>query len=486
MKKLGILVLNCFLLACAGCKPDYPGGMDKPEPQQEVITVADLGSTVQVKDGIYDLEVFVRGTEGTTLVVSAGAAQSTVVLQQSVWKRAFVRGIEPSNGQVVISARMLESGASYELSTAYLRKVDSKRTFIRGGDLSMLTQVENNGGTYAGRDGKAGDCFEICARGGMNLARLRLYNDPGNAANYPSNQMFPGIQNEQNILALARRAKDAGMQIELTFHYSDSWTNGGEQYKPAAWKDYSQQQLHEAMYTYTRDFLKQMVAQGTAPEYVSLGNEIQSGILFGSAESGQPSDSINGYCSDMLNLASLLGQGSKAVREVCPGAKIIIHLTTSTDITLDNYKWFFSAMKNGNLDYDIIGASYYPFYGNKTIEQMCEFATTLTTVYDKDFLFMEVGFAWNPTLEDGSVGQIANNDPYTDMTPEALRAFLLQLSEQIKSGSERLLGYIYWDPVYIAAPNCGWCVGGKNVTGNSTLFDFSGKALPAWDALSYN
>lgn len=486
MKQSWLLALSIWLLACAGCKPNYPGGMDTPAPQQQVIPVAALSGTVQVADGIYDLEVYVRGTEGATLIVSAGAERATVVLHESLWKRAFVRGIEVTGGQATLSASILQSGATYELQTAYMRKADSKRTFIKGGDLSMLTQVENNGGTYADLNGNAGDCFEICARGGMNLARLRLYNDPGNPSAYPANQMFPGIQDEQNILALARRAKEAGMQIELTFHYSDYWTNGGEQHKPAAWKGYSKEQLHEAMYSYTKAFLEKMKAQGTSPEYVSLGNEIQSGILFGTVKDYAPTDSINGYCSDMANLAALLGQGSRAVREVCPEAKIIIHLTTSTDITIDNFKWFFSAMKNNNLDYDIIGASYYPFYGNQTIEQMCSFAESLTTIFDKDFLFMELGFAWAPTLADGSIGQIADNKPYTDMTPEAQRAFLLQLSEQIKAGSERVLGYIYWDPIYIAAPNCGWKVGEKNVTGNSTLFDFTGKALPAWEAILYN
>lgn len=49
----------------------------------------------------------------------------------------------------------------------------------------------------------------------------------------------------------------------------------------------------------------------------------------------------------------------------------------------------------------------------------------------------------------------------------------------------------YWvisigTPIYIAAPNCGWAVGEKNVTGNSTIFDFSGQMLPVWDALRYN
>ena len=320
----------------------------------------------------------------------------------------------------------------------------------------------------------------------MNLARLRLYNDPGNPANYPSKAFFAGIQDEENILSLAKRAQAAGMQIELTFHYSDFWTNGGQQYKPAAWQDYSLEQLKEAMYTYTRDFLKKMVAQGTAPQYVSLGNEIQAGILFGEIENYAPTDSINGYCDDMMKLGALLQQGSKAVREVCPEAKIVLHLTTSSDITTENFKWFCSAMKNANVDYDIIGASYYPFYGNKTIEQMIAAAESLCAIYDKDFIFMEVGFAWAEKMPDGSDGQISNNKPYTDMTKEAQRKFMLDLTAQILAASPRLLGYIYWDPIYLDAPNCGWAAGEKNVTANSTLFDFDGVMLPAWDCFKYN
>ena len=465
------------------CSTNYPGTMDDPQPDATVITVTDLNSVVSVSDGIYDLEVYAHGSQDSLLIVTAGAKSGSMLLQATIWNTLYVRGISVKDGKVALTCRTKEAGATYEIKAAYLRQVQTQRHLITGGDLSMLTQVEKNGGKYYDENGNAGDCFEICSRNGMNLARLRLYNDPGNPANYPSKMMFAGIQDEADILALAQRAKAAGMEIELTFHYSDYWTNGGEQYKPAAWKNYSQEQLYEAMYTYTRDFLNKMVAQGTTPQYVSLGNEIQSGILFGKAEA---KDKVNGYCDDMNNLASLLGQGAKAVREVCPDAKIIIHLTTSSDITVDNFKWFFTAMKNNNLDYDIIGASYYPFYGNKTIEDMIAAANTLCKTYDKDFIFMEVGFAWNPLLEDGTHGQIDNNDPYPDMTPEAQRAFLQSLTEQIQAGSGRILGFIYWDPIYIAAPNCGWAAGQKNVTGNSTLFDFDGKMLPAWDAFRFN
>lgn len=485
-----------MLVSCSG---NYPGTMDDPQPDATVITVTDLNSSVSVPNGIYDLEVYAHGSQDSMLIVTAGDRSASLLMQPTVWSTLHVRGIAVTEGKVALTCHVLEPGATYEIKTAYLRQVSALRSLITGGDLSMLSQVEKNGGKYYDENGKEGDCFEICSRNGMNLARLRLYNDPGNPDYYPSKTFFPGIQDEANVLALARRAKAAGMEIELTFHYSDSWTNGGEQFKPHAWKDYSQEQLHEAMYTYTRDFLKKMAAQGTAPQYVSLGNEIQSGILFGRTEEKEmkneqgeiykvttPTDSINGYCDDMMNLASLLGEGSRAVREVCPEAKIIIHLTTSADITVGTFQWFCSAMKNYNLDYDIIGASYYPFYGNKTVEEMIAAANTLSAQFDKDFIFMETGFAWNPVLEDGSIGQIANNDPYKDMTPEAQRLFLQTLTQQIQAGSGRILGFIYWDPVYMAAPNCGWAAGEKNVTGNSTLFDFQGHMLPAWDVFRFN
>ncbi|MBR0295977.1 MAG: glycosyl hydrolase 53 family protein [Paludibacteraceae bacterium] len=481
--KMFLLVLLSSLL---GCTNDYPGAMEDPKPAAEVIEVKDLNGSVDVSSGIYDLEYYVRGTDSATLVVSAGGKRSATMLDADVWHRGFVRGITATGNKLQVSGTLLDASASFELKAAYLRKAEHTRTFIKGGDLSMLSQVEKNSGVYKDLSGTAGDCFEICSRNGMNLARLRLYNDPGNSANYPSKLMHPGVQTESDVLALAKRAKAAGMEIELTFHYSDYWTNGGEQYKPAAWAKLTQEQLHEVMYTYTKGFLEKMVAQGTTPQYVSLGNEIQSGILFGKTKENVPSEKVNGYCSDMRNLVELLQQGSKAVREVCPEAKIIIHLTTSTDINLGTFKWFFSEMKDNGLDYDIIGASYYPYYGNKTVEEMIADAETLTKIYDKDFIFMEVGFAWWPTLADGTQGQIADNKPYTDMTPTAQRAFMLKLSECIKASSERILGYIYWDPIYIAAPNCGWIVGEKNVTGNSTLFDFDGKALPAWEAIINN
>lgn len=91
------------------------------------------------------------------------------------------------------------------------------------------------------------------------------------------------------------------------------------------------------------------------------------------------------------------------------------------------------------------------------------------------------------TLPDGSVGQIANNGPYNEFSKLGQRDFIADLSNQIKqTTSGRVLGYIYWDPIFIDVPGLGYILGAKNVVSNSTLFDFDGKALPVLDAIKYN
>ena len=80
------------------------------------------------------------------------------------------------------------------------------------------------------------DCIEILKNNGFNIVRLRLYNDPGNPDYSPSNRLPAGISGPEDVLRLAKRAKQAGMQILLTFHYSDYWTNGEDQNKPHEWE----------------------------------------------------------------------------------------------------------------------------------------------------------------------------------------------------------------------------------------------------------
>lgn len=67
------------------------------------------------------------------------------------------------------------------------------------------------------------------------------------------------------------------------------------------------------------------------------------------------------------------------------------------------------------------------------------------------------------------------------MTKQGQKAFMEQLIAGIRS-NQRILGFLYWDPIFIDVPGIGWELGGENVVSNTTLFDFQGNALPVFEA----
>ncbi len=342
------------------------------------------------------------------------------------------------------------------------------RKILIGGDISELTYVEQNGGKYY-QDGRQQDCISILQQGGFNIVRLRLYNDPGNPGYSPSKRLPKGIQDEADILSLAKRAKAAGMQIELTFHYSDYWTNGSTQTKPHEWADLDYPALRQAVYDYTYKVMKDMAAQGTSPEYVSLGNESQGGLLFPDGKFDNPD-----------RMCAFYKAGAEAVRKADPASRIIIHLDDGGNV--DKYNWYFDLLKEHGVDYDVIGSSYYPFWTKKTVAEFIGFARKVLDRYpDKEMMVMETGFAWNPTLPSGYPGQLKDNGPYPAMTKEGQKAFMQELLDGIRS-EKRILGVLYWDPIFIEVPGIGWELGGNNVVSNTTLFDFQGNALPVFEA----
>jgi arabinogalactan endo-1,4-beta-galactosidase len=220
-----------------------------------------------------------------------------------------------------------------------------------------------------------------------------------------------------------------------------------------------------------------MKAQGTTPEYVSLGNEIAGGLLL-----------PDGASSDFGKMGSLLNMGYNAVKDVSPSTKVILHLDDAGN--KDKYDWFFGNCQTNGVNYDIIGASYYPFWTQKTVEQVRSWADYVSSKFNKDIIIMETGYNWNPTLPDGKTGQLANNGPYQNVyssSPIGQLNFLYDLFNGIKNCSQgRVIGALYWDPVMIEADSIGWELGADNVVSNTTLFDFSGNALMSLKAFRYN
>ncbi len=449
------------------------------ESKGEVTVSQSIG---QLANGYYDLEFYTKDNGGKHIsYVSANGRSTALEKSADTWKRLFVRGVNVTDGKLDLSIHMKSDEAAVsEFDGLKLISRDSDQTFLKGGDISVLTYVEQNGGKYY-ENGQEEGCLDILKANGMNLVRLRLYNDPGNPDYEHSKLMPKGIQDKEDILRLAKRAKEKGMQILLSFHYSDYWTNGEDQHIPHEWGGQDLAQLQQSVYSFTKDFLEQMKAQGTTSEYVAIGNEIQAGLLYPLGACKKEDGTSN-----EIDMCSLFSAASKGVREATPDSKIIIHLNGAGD--KDVYNWFLGLMRDYKVDYDIIGSSYYPFWVHRDVKTVCDWAEYVTDKFDKDLLFMETGYAWNATLPDGTQGQLSNNDPYKDMTKAGQKNFLLELSNGIKSvANQRVLGYVYWDPIFIETPTkTGWIVGGKNYVSNTTLFDFGGNRIEACDALKYN
>ncbi len=352
--------------------------------------------------------------------------------------------------------------------------------FAAGGDLTMLNWVQDSGGEYYDERGKRQDPVDLLADNGFDLARLRVYTGTGPdhpRVGFPDSYLPEGYQDEDDMLRTARRSAAHGMDIQLTLHYSDYWSNGLIQDIPKDWRDATSlpetqavSALEKDVHDYTAHIMRRMKAQGTTPAYVSLGNEMQGGLLFPYGRT----DSAEGW----RNLSRFLNAGYQAVKEVSPSTKVILHLDDAGN--MDKYEWFFSTAAANGIPYDVIGSSYYPFWTKKDIPTVTAFFNDLYRRFGKKIMVMETGINWNPVTHDGVEGQLTGNGPVPyPQTPQGQHDYLVDLFAALKSVKDQaVLGVLYWDPVMIPAPGVGWEVGQPNVVSNTTLFAFDGRALP--------
>jgi arabinogalactan endo-1,4-beta-galactosidase len=423
----------------------------------------------QIPNGYYKLTAMIKNSGGQESCYLSGNGSMTSLPISTQWTNIVVRGISVTNGQCLVSIGSNDGngGDWCQVDFVQLIKDDVPYELLKGGDVSELTYVEQGGGVYYETNGVATPCLQILKNHGCNIVRLRLYNDPS-----PANSDLPqGIQSPTNILDLARQAQALGFQIELTFYYSDGWANN----VPRAWTNDTFVQLTNAVYNFTTNFMTEMQAQGTAPQFVSLGNEINtSGLLL-----------PFGNTTNWPQLAQLLKIGYAGVKAVSPSTRVILHMNT---VNAGTVTYFLNQALADGVPWDITGCSYYPFWTDLTAEQARDQIDTLYSTYNKPVLVMETGYNWNTNTCSGYPGQLSNDGPEPfPSTPTGQKEFMLNCFNAIKLvNCGECLGDLYWDPVFICVTGEGWELGRPNVVGNTTVFDFHGNALPVLDAFEFN
>lgn len=279
-----------------------------------------------------------------------------------------------------------------------------------GGDISMLPKYEGAGATYYTHSGqKISDIITYFKDEGMNAMRVRLFVNP---TKQTTNQNKDGswtwatddnvCQDINWVKSLGKRIKAAGLKFMLDIHYSDTWADPGKQWTPAAWASLSDDALATKVYDYTKDVLTQLKAADAEPDFVQTGNEISYGMIY-----GRPNGTVypcwpSSPAANWTRFEKLLTQATKATREVCSNAKIILHVervSTSQQNDNKNYdalKNFFKQMTSAGIDYDIIGLSYYPYFHGKLSELEGAISYLESNYQSKNIMVVETGYpyAW--------------------------------------------------------------------------------------------
>lgn len=257
----------------------------------------------------------------------------------------------------------------------------SAATFAKGADLSWVTEMEADGKTFYNSSGTATDCFELMASIGMNACRLRVWVNPEND--------YGAYCDKADVVAKAVRAKAAGMDVMIDFHYSDMFADPSRQNTPAAWEDYSLTEMASAVASHTTEVLNAVVAAGVTPRWVQVGNETRNGMIW---PTGQLWTDDGDIADGWSNYATLSNAGYDAVKAVLPDAIVIIHINNAW---ADN-DWWFTKFKAAGGKMDMIGLSHYPqSESDKTYSEVnslaIEHIQSLASTYGVKVMITEVG-----------------------------------------------------------------------------------------------
>ena len=258
---------------------------------------------------------------------------------------------------------------NYELKNDAIKT--HELTKMIGADISYLPQLEDRGIKFSD-NGIQKDPILIMKEHGFNYIRLRIFNDPSRDSGYSPKKAFCDLEHTK---LMAKRIKDAGIKLLLDFHYSDYWADPGKQYEPAAWRNLSFDELKRSLYDYTKKVIQELKDQGTTPDMVQVGNEINHGIVW-----------PEGNIENVNNTAQLISAGIAAVKAVDPSIIIMLHIALGGQNSESVF--FIDQMIARKVQFDVIGLSYYPKW-HGTLDDLRDNLNDLLRRYNKDLVVVE-------------------------------------------------------------------------------------------------
>ena len=369
--------------------------------------------------------------------------------------------------------------------------------FAFGADLSIVAEVEHNGGVFYNEKGEEQDVFKLLAADGVNYCRLRLWNDPKSAV---TGESYGGGGNDlETDIALAKRAKAAGMKVLLDFHYSDSWADPQKFHCPKAWADELSMDKPDLIADFTRDSLNAFKKAGIYVDSCQIGNETNYGIagekFLGGAET----------------IVAMVRSGVAAAKEVFPNIKTLVHLTNIK--SPKGVYNFLDAMEKGldgentPVPYDIVGLSYYPFW-HGTQDNLLNVMNHIRDTYNRPTWVVETSYGFTDEPNENC------SNTYHSSTFETPGGYITSIQGQTTELADVVStissvkdnygqGVFYWEPAWLPVAGSTWASKagqfyndhGRDGTAeqiagysdascrpawsNQAWFSYTGKALPS-------
>lgn len=308
------------------------------------------------------------------------------------------------------------------------------KSFLYCMDISSLICMEDAGFRFFDKDRSQDDFVNILKGAGVNTIRVKLWNDP-----YDEQGRGYGGGNSdiKKAVAIAERAKKAGLKFILDFHYSDFWSDPGRQLAPKAWAGFNLEEKAKALHDFTVESMMTILETGVDLAIVQIGNEINHGIA----------DE-----HEFKEKCVLLNAGMKAVDEVNArlGASVLkaVHFT-DPDKGFDEMCDY---LKKYGVDYDVFGCSFYATWHGSS-HCLAPSLKHIAQTYGKKVMILET--AWP---HDMPPAELIYTYGFTDfdVSVDGQIEFMRDVVEQLAKLGDDAIGISYWEPAWLNTTRDEW------------------------------